>query len=137
MKDRLLAVAASRVVQWRGGSHVAPLRKRIIEAAIDLLSPDERAAYAALIEQLTNPEAAAATESRRFVKAWTISDFEPALAGDWRTGRDLERGRQVFSAAQCARCHAFRGDGGLAGPELTAAGGRYSPRDLPSDCGTS
>ncbi|MEI6239163.1 MAG: c-type cytochrome [Planctomycetia bacterium] len=129
MKDRLLAVAASQVAKWRGGSQVRPLRERIIRTAIDLLSPDERQARAALIEQLSKP-AAASVESRPFVKTWTIDDFTTVLTTDWRTGRDLNHGQRVFSAAQCVRCHAFRGDGGLAGPDLTAAGGRYSPRDL-------
>jgi putative heme-binding domain-containing protein len=36
----------------------------------------------------------------------------------------------MFSAAACYTCHRFGNAGGMTGPDLTGAGGRYSPHDL-------
>jgi putative heme-binding domain-containing protein len=36
----------------------------------------------------------------------------------------------MFGAAACFACHRFGNAGGMNGPDLTGAGGRYSPHDL-------
>jgi putative heme-binding domain-containing protein len=36
----------------------------------------------------------------------------------------------MFAAAACFNCHRFGNEGGMTGPDLTAAGRRYSPHDL-------
>ena len=36
----------------------------------------------------------------------------------------------MFGAAACFACHRFGNEGGMTGPDLTAAGGRYSARDF-------
>jgi putative heme-binding domain-containing protein len=36
----------------------------------------------------------------------------------------------MFTAAACYACHRFGDGGGMTGPDLTGAGGRYSPHDL-------
>jgi putative heme-binding domain-containing protein len=36
----------------------------------------------------------------------------------------------MFGAVGCFACHRFGNEGGMTGPDLTGAGGRYSPRDL-------
>lgn len=46
------------------------------------------------------------------------------------TQRDFENGREMFAAAACYACHRFGNAGGMTGPDLTGAGGRYSPHDL-------
>src|SRR5262249_35082964 len=43
---------------------------------------------------------------------------------------DRGRGREVFTAALCYRCHRFEGQGGLVGPDLTGAARRFNARDL-------
>jgi putative heme-binding domain-containing protein len=45
-------------------------------------------------------------------------------------GRDFENGRKMFGAAACFACHRYGNAGGMNGPDLTGAGGRYSPHDL-------
>ncbi|HAN98957.1 MAG TPA: hypothetical protein DCQ98_16675 [Planctomycetaceae bacterium] len=45
-------------------------------------------------------------------------------------GRDLENGRRVFAVAQCFKCHRFKGEGGLVGPDLTASGRRFNQQNL-------
>ncbi len=44
--------------------------------------------------------------------------------------RNFENGRKMFGAAGCFACHRFGNEGGMTGPDLTGAAGRYSPRDL-------
>jgi putative heme-binding domain-containing protein len=44
--------------------------------------------------------------------------------------RNFESGRKMFGSAACFACHRFGNEGGMTGPDLTAAGGRYSPRDF-------
>jgi putative heme-binding domain-containing protein len=36
----------------------------------------------------------------------------------------------MFGAVGCFACHRFGNEGGMTGPDLTGAGGRYTPRDL-------
>ena len=48
-------------------------------------------------------------------------------------GGDSRRGRRYFmtnSTAQCARCHAIRGEGGIVGPDLTHIGDNLSREEL-------
>jgi putative heme-binding domain-containing protein len=45
-------------------------------------------------------------------------------------GRNFDTGRKMFTAAACYTCHRFGNAGGMTGPDLTGAGGRYSPHDL-------
>jgi putative heme-binding domain-containing protein len=45
-------------------------------------------------------------------------------------GRSFDNGRKMFGAAACFTCHRFGNQGGMTGPDLTGAGGRYSPHDL-------
>jgi putative heme-binding domain-containing protein len=53
------------------------------------------------------------------------------LLGDGlKKGRDFKNGRQMFGAGSCYVCHRFKGEGGAVGPDLTAAGGKFSAHDL-------
>src|SRR6185369_9151355 len=47
-----------------------------------------------------------------------------------KSGRNFERGRQLYGAVGCAACHRFVNEGGSVGPELTGVVGRFSVRDL-------
>ena len=45
-------------------------------------------------------------------------------------GRSFASGRGAFAKARCAACHRLGPGGGSSGPDLTAAAGRFSRRDL-------
>jgi putative heme-binding domain-containing protein len=62
-------------------------------------------------------------------RSWTVDEVV-AAAEKGLEGRDLERGREMYLASLCAACHRFGGEGGAAGPDLTAVGGRFTVRDL-------
>jgi putative heme-binding domain-containing protein len=60
---------------------------------------------------------------------WTIDEVV-SLASQGLEERDKEAGRTMFKAALCAACHRFAGEGGAAGPDLTAVAGRFTVKDL-------
>jgi putative heme-binding domain-containing protein len=62
-------------------------------------------------------------------KKWTMTDLRP-LVESKRKGRDFDRGRAMFAAANCYGCHKFVNEGGAVGPELTSLAGRFSPVDI-------
>jgi len=59
---------------------------------------------------------------------WTLDDL--SNVGDHMKERDFGQGRKMFAATACFSCHRFKNEGGNTGPDLTGAGGRYSPRDF-------
>ena len=44
--------------------------------------------------------------------------------------RDFEQGKAMFNTALCGSCHTMRGEGGVAGPDLTQLGSRFSNKDI-------
>jgi len=44
--------------------------------------------------------------------------------------RDFDNGERMFAAASCLSCHGMQGKGGVAGPDLTAVGQRFTISDL-------
>lgn len=66
---------------------------------------------------------------RAVVKAWTVDEVD-AVAQKKSEGFDFERGKLMFAVAQCYKCHRMGGQGGIQGPDLTSAGGRFSARDM-------
>ncbi len=60
-------------------------------------------------------------------RAWTVDEVIAAVeAGEG----EAERGAVMFQAGMCAACHRFGSEGGAAGPDLTAVGGRFDARAL-------
>ncbi|GEP98035.1 hypothetical protein CCY01nite_42950 [Chitinophaga cymbidii] len=43
---------------------------------------------------------------------------------------NFERGKAMFTATLCASCHSMQGEGGIAGPDLTQLGSRFSNKDI-------
>ena len=46
------------------------------------------------------------------------------------TGRNFDKGRNLFGEMKCFVCHRFNNEGGGMGPDLTAISGRFGARDL-------
>ena len=130
LRERFFNLAVDRVPHWKGGYHVKPMRDGRLNAIVAMLTEDQRKRFADRIAAAQKPPAIMPVTSRRFVKQWKLEDFTPALEARLRQKRDLENGRALFNATGCIACHNFRGEGGIAGPDLSSAGGRYTPRDL-------
>ena len=58
-----------------------------------------------------------------------MSDLVVPLSGDEHVP-NFQQGKNVFAAAQCYKCHRIGVQGGILGPDLTGAGGRFNVRDL-------
>ena len=69
-------------------------------------------------------------EGRAATKEWTVEELAPKTEKALASGRDFDRGRQMFGACGCVACHRYNNEGGAIGPDLTGVGGRFSPRDL-------
>ncbi len=61
-------------------------------------------------------------------RRWTVEEALPYM--DSLQGRDIEKGKAMFAASQCLGCHTVQGEGGIAGPDLTQLGTRFSPKDI-------
>jgi putative heme-binding domain-containing protein len=115
---------------YKGGNSFAKFILRIRDQALEKLPAADRPALLALAEKEVAPQPAApAAPPRAFVKAWTLADLLPALP-EADKGRNFARGKALYTAAQCAQCHQFAGEGGATGPDLTAVGSRFSRKDI-------
>ena len=130
LRNRFFKAAVQQVPRWIGGSSVKPLRESVLRSLTEMLTEDERRQHADLIAAAGEPASAGPVVARSFVKAWKTGDFTPAMEAALKGDRDLANGRRLYAATGCLACHNFRGEGGLAGPDLSSAGGRYSARDL-------
>ncbi len=120
---------------YRGGRSFEIFVENIRKEAMDTLTDKERKDLAEVLarkpEKKSPIEAltAAAMKGRSFVKNWTMEDIAPYLSESVEN-RDFDNGRAMFAAAACYACHRFQNEGGSTGPDLTGAGGRYSPEDF-------
>lgn len=117
---------------YQGGARLRNYLDDIKAHAIAAIPAAEMTpALTALIE--TPPESNTpqfTLEPRDYVKMWTMADVRPLLGAGLEGGRDFLNGRQMFGAGTCYVCHRFNGEGGAVGPDLSAAGGKFSPYDL-------
>jgi putative heme-binding domain-containing protein len=111
------------------GEGMSGFLERIRTEALAAVSDEvERGRFAALWAQ----KAAVAEEPaapRPLVRKWTVNDaMEATQSLDGKP--NLERGRALFAAASCSKCHRAGSVGTLVGPDLTSASSRFSRRDI-------
>lgn len=127
-KNYLLWLNASR--SYAGGANFGEFMKELRNDALATFSEEEKTALADLINA---PPPAAGTPMpvvpRTFVKEWKMEEAAALLASGLK-GRDFDRGRTLFGAANCFSCHRFANEGGAVGPDLTGLSGRFSARDI-------
>ncbi len=122
-----------KAANFRGGMSFAKFIEFIRTDALATLTPEERIALAPVLEK--KPETRSAIENLgdvfagRQAKNWTLDELASA-ADRGLKGRNFDNGRKMFGAGACFACHRFGNEGGMTGPDLTGAGGRYSARDL-------
>jgi putative heme-binding domain-containing protein len=120
-----------KAANYKGGASFTGFMNNIRDDAVATLSPEEKQALKSLLE--AKPDAKApvfVAKQRPFVKKWTVDDLVPVVEKGLSGKRDFDRGRTVFGTASCFSCHRFANEGGAHGPDLTAASGRFSVRDL-------
>jgi putative heme-binding domain-containing protein len=122
-----------KAANYRGGASFDKFIEFIRNDALATFTEAEKTELSELISK--KPERKSAIENLGAVFAgrtptmWTLEELSKA-AETGMTGRNFENGRKMFAAAACYACHRFRDGGGMNGPDLTGAGGRYSPHDL-------
>ena len=111
-----------------GGASFGGFLKNIRQDALAKLAPANRAQLGDLaLENLASEPATQVTRS--VVKQWTVDDLVGAAQKSDQP-RDYQRGKTIFAAASCYKCHRLNGSGGISGPDLTAVSGRFSVRDM-------
>ncbi|MBL9198904.1 MAG: c-type cytochrome [Opitutaceae bacterium] len=122
-----------KAVNYRGGASFDKFIEFIRNDALATFTDAEKAGLADLLAR--KPERKSVVENLGDVFAgrtptqWTLDELSAAAKNGMR-GRNFERGRKMFGAAACFACHRFGNEGGMTGPDLTGAGGRYSAHDL-------
>ncbi|MDF1824989.1 MAG: DUF1080 domain-containing protein [Verrucomicrobiales bacterium] len=118
---------------YRGGASFTKFIEFIRNDSLATYTDAEKKTHAELLAK--KPEVKSAIENvgavfaGRTPKMWTLEELSEAAATGM-TQRDFENGRKMFAAAACYACHRFGNAGGMTGPDLTGAGGRYSPHDF-------
>ncbi len=127
---RWLNKAAS---EMRGGASFEKFIEFIRNDAVATLSDSEKETLKDVLAEKPvrkSPiEGLAAVFAGRPKTEWKLDELSLA-AQDGLKQRNFENGRKMFGAAACFACHRFANEGGMTGPDLSAAGRRYAPRDL-------
>jgi putative heme-binding domain-containing protein len=123
-----------KAANYRGGASFEKFIEFIRNDAVATLTPKEQEDLRELLakkpEKKSPLEALAeALAGRSFVKEWTLDELAGEAEGSMKN-RDFEKGHKMFGAVACFACHRFDNQGGMTGPDLTGASGRYSTRDL-------
>ena len=123
-----------KAANYRGGASFEKFLEFIRTDAEASLSASEKTALQLVLAK--KPEKKSPLEQmaevfagRTNITDWKLNTLAPAVERGLKK-RDFENGRRMFAAAGCFACHRFGNEGGMTGPDLTGAAGRYSPRDL-------
>ncbi len=122
-----------KAASFRGGASFTKFIEFIRNDSLATFTDAEKTELAALIAK--EPEVKSAYENVGAIFAgrtptmWTLEELSAAAQTGMKQ-RDFDNGRKMFGAAACFACHRFGNEGGMTGPDLTGAGGRYSAHDL-------
>ncbi|MGI9243593.1 MAG: c-type cytochrome, partial [Verrucomicrobiales bacterium] len=122
-----------KAANYNGGASFAKFIEFIRNDSLATFTDAERSEHAELIarkpENKSAIELSGAIFAGRKPTMWKLEDLSQAAQNGMK-GRDFARGKQMFAATACYACHRFGNAGGMTGPDLTGAGGRYSPHDF-------
>lgn len=114
---------------WPGGRSLTKYVEMIVADSLGNLSESNRARYQSLMDAAEPEKESFVSSARSFVEAWT-ADGLLGMVDSASLKPDLQNGRQAFADVGCFACHRVKGEGGGAGPDLTAAMRRFSPGDF-------
>lgn len=119
-----------KAANYRGHNSFNKFMVNIRAEGIKSMSDAERTALRTAIDNVPQPASPKFTSKERpFVKKWGIDELVPDIEKGL-SGRDFDRGRNLFGETKCFACHRFNNEGGGTGPDLTQVIGRFGPRDL-------
>jgi len=111
-----------------GGDGMPGFLKQIREDALKTLTESERTELATVIEPSSEPQPLSQS-TRPIVRQWKVEDIDEILAAT-NTAADPQRGKKLFEAGLCSRCHRSGRMGHFVGPDLTSVSRRFTRRDL-------
>ena len=124
--------ALRRAAGKTGAKHYYWAVRKVREEFVGMLTPAERVELAEYFADERPPLEIHGLRTR-FVRDWRAGDFAAELALPL-SKRSFAGGRDALVAAQCTACHRVSVDpllpAGLIGPDLSAVGARFGPRDL-------
>jgi putative heme-binding domain-containing protein len=133
-RERYFRWFHEKAVRFTGGNSFAKFVDRIRADAVSRIPETEKGALSAWLGAMASAEPQKSkpqeVKPRPFVKAWTLTDLEPALDALKSRQPDLAKGKQLYAEAQCAQCHLFGNGGGNVGPDLTAVAQRFGRKDI-------
>lgn len=116
--------------QHPGGNSYAGFLKNIRKEAMETLTVAEEHSLAELLGQsLVAPLPKNIRPPVGPGREWTKAGAT-AVIGESLTGRNFDRGRNLFHAASCSACHRFDGEGGAIGPDLTTVANKFAVSDI-------
>lgn len=123
-----------KAANYQGGASFTTFIEMMRKDAVESLDDQARTSLAELLAK--EPERKSVLENLgeifngRPARQWTLAELSAVATPAALQQRNLENGRKMFAASGCFACHRFGNEGGMTGPDLTAAGRRYSPQDL-------
>ncbi|MBP7140527.1 MAG: c-type cytochrome [Opitutaceae bacterium] len=123
----------NKAANFRGGASFKQFIAFIRTDALTTLTEKEKSSLEEVINRPVEERSVIETFGDIFAgrtpRDWKLADLAPAVETGMKN-RNFENGRRMFGAAACVACHRFNNQGGMTGPDLTGAGGRYSAHDL-------
>ncbi len=113
----------------RGGMSFGGFVNNIKNVFVNRLTDEQRQQLAKAIRPPASKGEAGPSEARPFVKQWTVDELVDTV-GDSSRQPNFENGKNLFGAVQCFKCHRMGLQGGILGPDLTSAGGKYNVHDM-------
>jgi putative heme-binding domain-containing protein len=129
--EKKLFIWFTRAAGYKGGASFSKFINEIKKDHLARLSTKRKKVLASIINAkpvTKNP--LSSNRQLKFVKNWQMKDLTPLLGSGLEGNRDFKNGREMFATATCYACHRFNEEGGGIGPDLTSAGGKFSPHDL-------
>lgn len=122
-----------KAANYKGGASFDKFIEMIRNDSLATFTDAEKTQLAALIEKKPERKSAIENLGAMFVgrtpTMWTLEDLSAAATTGMKA-RNFDNGRKMFAAAACFTCHRFDNQGGMTGPDLSGAGGRYNPHDF-------
>lgn len=112
-----------------GGASYGRFLEQFREDALLTCSDAERVAVEDLISQSLIAAPVESTPPEGPGRKWSTKEAIAELGTELRK-RNYDRGRNLFHATTCAKCHRIGGEGGAIGPDLSTAGKKFSVPDL-------
>ena len=129
--EKRLFIWFSRAASYKGGASFNNFVNEIKKDHIARLSAKRKKALASIIgAKPVTKNPLSSNRQLKFIKNWQMKDLTPLLGSGLESNRNFKNGREMFATATCYACHRFNEEGGGIGPDLTSAGGKFSPHDL-------